>query len=191
MACVELDTASKSERALRVTMSDARLQEDQFWNLNTGASCRFTQTIPGGSELKVCFFAKSIAGRNFLRVSRPSGGFTSEAVEISNDWEKYEVTVSVTADTNSLMFALVPAAPRPCPGVQRCAEGEFLLDHVEIIENGHEHGAPSPVPFQGSGGAESVGGVTTLNSRSRGASNNSVAATQRLGARKAQPPSLC
>lgn len=128
------DPAGKSKGALRVVIRDLGLPEGQFWSINTGAVCPLTKYVLKGTELKVSFDAKAITGSFFLRVTRAWGGASSEAVEISENWKKYEVIVSTDHETPALLFTLVPGATPNPQNVQSCMEGEFLLDNVEITE---------------------------------------------------------
>ncbi|MBI4025416.1 MAG: hypothetical protein HY360_10585 [Verrucomicrobia bacterium] len=118
------DAYNKSKGALKFTFE--KDPEFLYHSHNSGAICKLSEMVSAGNKLKVVFYAKSLDGAYHLSVSRLWGGGTA-TVELSDKWEKHEVILDLESDTNALVFALAPTRQE---GIQKLADGVFLLDQV-------------------------------------------------------------
>ena len=94
------------------------------WTL--GAIMNFSQQQPPNFKVKISFSAKSLKGSRKLLISRPSGGGATEAVEMTDKWQQFEVQFSSKFETPFLAFAIID------PSSGKVDKGEFLLDNVSI-----------------------------------------------------------
>jgi hypothetical protein len=127
-------TADGSKGALRVTI-------EGFEGRNTtkadGAEADMMPPLDKGQVYRVAFDARSISGARNLKVTRKWGGGKTEkgGVELTSDWQRYELDVSLAYRSPSLMFSLTDRDLKP-RGNQRLGEGVFLIDNVTVTHVG-------------------------------------------------------
>ena len=123
------DTAEKSRGALRVSLQG--LEKIKAYSHSSGVICALTQKLEKGKNVRVSFWAKTLAGSPHLKISRPTGGGAANNVQLTPEWKQYTVALPLDFDTQTLIFSLVDSAvSRP---IQSAANGEFLLDNVEVV----------------------------------------------------------
>lgn len=122
------DTPDKSAGALKVTIKNDPSHRSR--SHNSGAICKLTGVIPADKTVRVTFFAKSLSGARVLSVHRLWGGGADTAL-IGEKWERLELTVRSSFDTDGFVFSLVPETSA---GIQELVDGAFLLDNVSVVE---------------------------------------------------------
>lgn len=98
---------------------------------SAGADCVLSQSFSGGSVLRVSFYAKSISGGTVLNVARRCGASVTQQVDLTTDWDFYQIDLPVTAPTSAIAFSLVDSHWTDYPN---CVAGTFLLDHVSVTQ---------------------------------------------------------
>lgn len=124
---VEDDGVGDSKGCMKVALRKFDGKDVAPWT--AGARVILKDTIPENTPAKVTFSAKSLDGSWKLLVIRPGGGSKGEAVELSQEWQQFEVTFfSELYGTPVLMFTLIP----PTGPASHVENGEFLLDDVSV-----------------------------------------------------------
>lgn len=123
------DTFENSKGCLRVNLN--KISSSEKWlSHNSGAVCKFNNSVPKDTIVKISFYAKSISGSKFLNVNRKWGG-EHKTFEISDKWNKYEFETSFSYDTGEIVFNLVGKILGE-KDIVYIEKGEFLIDNVSV-----------------------------------------------------------
>jgi len=122
---VEDDGVGTPKGCLKVTLADV---SDDCTAWTSGAIMKLTNPVPEDTKVKISFYAKGLQGAVGLVVARSGGGGFTDAVELTDQWQQYDLFFSSKFETPYLVFSLRDRV-RDRGHIEN---GEFLLDQVSV-----------------------------------------------------------
>jgi hypothetical protein len=123
--------ADGSKGCLRIKIPEGVASENH--PIRAGAALKIP-SLPGSEEMpalvRIVLFARIEGddGAPFLRIGRAGGAGTSSQIELSSEWEIYEVEISSPFPLHTLLFT-----PTDKSGT-KISESPVLIDQVTVIE---------------------------------------------------------
>jgi len=119
------DGVGGEKGCLRIQFSDVN-EKCTPWK--SGAYLALDDNIPPHTEVIIRFQAKSVDGSRRLSVHRPAGGFYTEPVFITEQWNAYQLRFESKHNTPGFFFVITDHYGRR----GYLEPGTFLLDEISV-----------------------------------------------------------
>lgn len=129
----ETEDDEDPEGMLQITLDD--LGYDSLGAHQSGVHVNLTEPVPAESKLRVRFEARSLGGSPLLRITRAWGGSSyDQLAKLSDDWQSYEIMLTLDFDTSHLIWTLVEGDTGASRN--RVAMGRLQLNnvHISVVE---------------------------------------------------------